>query len=526
MKNKKIFTLLFLLGFVIFDSCTDNFEELNTDTKHPLSADALSLFSNATYNLYDYLNEASVNNNVFRLYAQYWAQTSYPDESQYGQITRNIPDNWFRNNYRDVLLDLKLAKASLAEDLLISEGIKKNMYTQIEFVSIHSWVILVEFFGDIPYFEALDLSIPTPKYDDGKTVYDSLIVRLDTVIKHFDEKFKGFDNDILYNGDISKWKKAANSLKFRMAIRLADSDAAKAKKMIGEIDKSVLILENKDNLKIKYTSAQPYANPVYENLVASGRDDYVPANTLVDIMQTEVEREENQFTSGTEKVKVVDTVIFDPRVHAYFNTDSLKNYDTVWYNIADKKDIRKGSKFFFKENIKYIKAGKYGSSNTYSALTPMSKLIKEPTLSGIVFNAAEGNFLIAEAIERGFMAGNAEQYYNKGIEASCEEWGVDCKKHLLRENVDYSNPKSGSTWKEKISRQKWLALFNNGIEGWNVWRMNGFPKFNKPNTGTTNDPKEDIDFPYRLVYPTNEQTLNPENVPKGVKKTDKLFFMK
>ena len=104
---KKIL-IIALVG--LFVSCTDQFEELNTDKKNPASVTGESLFNNGTERFYQILNNSSVNTNVFRLYSQYWSQCQYPEESQYNMVTRNIPDNWFARIYRDGLNDLNEAK--------------------------------------------------------------------------------------------------------------------------------------------------------------------------------------------------------------------------------------------------------------------------------------------------------------------------------------------------------------------------------------------------------------------------------
>ncbi len=94
MKNK----ILILLFVGIAFSCDDSkYDELNTDTKNPAEVPGETLFTNGNREMFDMMVNTNVNENVFRLYAQNWAQTTYPEESSYNQVTREIPDNVWSN---------------------------------------------------------------------------------------------------------------------------------------------------------------------------------------------------------------------------------------------------------------------------------------------------------------------------------------------------------------------------------------------------------------------------------------------
>lgn len=149
MKNK-FYLLIFL--FAVSSCSTSDFEALNTDTKNPASVPGETLFTNATERFYQILNSASVNDNVFRLYAQYWAQTTYPDESQYNMVGRRNPDNWFTRLYRDVLKDLSESKKNIEAEVAVGaegEVAKVNKLAIIEFNTIHAYATLVDLFGDV-----------------------------------------------------------------------------------------------------------------------------------------------------------------------------------------------------------------------------------------------------------------------------------------------------------------------------------------------------------------------------------------
>ena len=174
MKN---YLLSLLCVTVVLTSCGVD-ESLNIDQKNPSEVPAGGLFTNALKNLGDQMNSCSVNENVFRLYAQYWAQTTYPDESQYNQVTRNIGGSLWTNMYRDVLKDLQGAKELVSN----GEAPSQAQLAIIKFMEVYAYSILVDTFGDVPFTEALDPLNPSPKYDDDATIYTALASHLDEAI--------------------------------------------------------------------------------------------------------------------------------------------------------------------------------------------------------------------------------------------------------------------------------------------------------------------------------------------------------
>lgn len=479
MKNK-FYLLIFL--FAVSSCSTSDFEVLNTDTKNPASVPGETLFTNATERFYQILNSASVNDNVFRLYAQYWAQTTYPDESQYNMVGRRNPDNWFTRLYRDVLKDLSESKKNIEAEVAVGaegEVAKVNKLAIIEFNTIHAYATLVDLFGDVPYTEALDFNNPSPKYDDAKTIYLDLINRLDAAIAKMDVSGAGISSkqDLIYQGDVSLWKKAANSLKLRLAMRMADVDPAKASSMAISAVQGGLISSNAENLSLDYIVTPPFTNPVYEDLVLSGRTDFVGSNTLIDKMNA----------------------LADGRRSQYFDS-----------NLGDGVYV----------------GGVYGSANTYNQGSHMGAKLNSPDNPGIVLSYAEVEFLLAEAVERGIaVGGSAESHYNAGIKASFEEWGASgSDAYLANPKVAYAT--ADGNWKQKIGIQKWFALFNNGLEGWTAWRLLDFQGFNVP------EGLEYKDIPVRFIYSIGEATLNGASVKAaaaaigGDSAETKLFFDK
>lgn len=462
---KKI--IISALTIVTLLSCSID-SELNIDQKNPTKVSASGLFTNGTRTFFDYINSASVNRNVFRLYAQYWSQTTYPDESQFNQTNRKIPDNTFSILYRGALKDLKEAKKTFIENNAKNLETKKAI---VDVVEVYAYTVLVDMFGNVPYSEALTDN-KFPKYDDAKTIYEDLLKRLSVAITNM--KATSVDmGDPIYGGDVSLWKKAANSLKLRMAMRLVDVDAALSKKYAEEAAKDV-IGNNAENFGITYYGAAPNTNPLWVSLVQSGRDDFVGADTMIDLMNP----------------------IKDPRLPLFFNT-----VEGVY------------------------KGGIYGSANASNNYSALSDNLKNPSLKGSGISYAEVKFLLAEAVARGYnVSGTAQEHYNAAIIASITEWGgteLSANVYLKQAGVSYDD----ANWKKSIALQKWIALFNNGFEGWTTYRLFDYPELKSVGS-------DKVKVPTRFVYPENESGFNGTNKKEAVtamggdKRDVKIFWDK
>jgi hypothetical protein len=473
--KKLIIFCLFIFSAI---ACQDDLTELNRDPKRATEVPAVTLFSNAQKNLTDIMTSTNVNENVFRLLAQHWTTTTYTDEPRYDLNTRNIPQTFWNTLYISVLRDLKEAKTVLqADNSIVNAALKQNQLALIEITEVYAWQVLVNTYGDIPYTEALDYTKPSPKYDSAPTVYNDLLTRLDAAIASLNESADSFGSgDLIYGGDVASWKLFANSLKLKMAMIIADVDAAKAKTLSEQAAPNVF-KSNADNATFQYLSSPPNTNPVWVDLVQSGRQDFIVANTLVNRMNA----------------------LGDPRLPKYFTPIS-------------------GA----------FVGGTYGTSNNYTLFSKPAAEIIDPTFRGVLLDYAEVEFLLAEAAARGFnVGGTAAEHYNMAVTASILDWGgteAQATAYLAKPEVNYAT--GGANFKEKIGVQKWIALYNRGWDAWTEWRRLDYPQLQAPADAFSPS------VPVRLTYPVLEQTLNPTNYTQAVSSigqdvlTNKLWWDK
>ncbi len=477
---KKILYSAFFSMLLMMVSCKKDIIDLNVNPKQPEAVPSATLLSNAEINLSDVLASANVNTNIFRLIAQHWTQTTYTDESNYNLNSRSISDRWFAEFYRDVLADLTEASRILeSEKEQISVAVYNNKKVTIEILIVFAYYHLLATYGDIPYTEALNIDIVQPKYDPAPEVFDKLIVRLDEALALINPAEQGYAQaDIILQGDMSKWKMFGNSLKMRMGMLIIDVDPGKSSTMILAAAPNV-VSSNNENLMIHYLTAPPNTNPLWEDLVQSGRSDFVGANTLVD------------------KMKALN----DPRIPLFFEKNEQGNYV----------------------------GGIYGSVNNYNSFSAPTQKLSAPEFPHTFFSYAEMEFYKAEAIERGIaVGGTAEEHYNNAVTASIEEWGgtpAEAAAYLAQPEVNYQT--APGTFKEKIGVQSWIALYNRGFDAWTQWRRLDAPALVAPPNNQSGGA-----VPVRFTYPVIEQNLNKANYQAAAtaigadKMSTKLWFDK
>lgn len=483
---KKILLSIVTLTVLTLSSCVSDNDNFNDDEKKSYDVSAESLLTNAQKELTDQLTTPSVNNNPLRYYVQYWAATLYATESRYNLTQRAIPDTHWTNLYQNVLGNLQTSEQVLLKqvkpgDVTDSDWKKQqqNKVAILEILRVYTYQILVDTFGDIPYSESLqNPKIILPKYDNDAAIYPLLITRLNAAIAKLDTSGKSFDKgDLVYKGNVADWKLFANSLKLKIGINIAESTefAALAKTTIEEAYTAGVILDNPKNALFTYASFAPNYNPIFDNLVASQRNDNVPTTTIINRMNA----------------------LSDPRRPIFFTPMADGTY----------------------------KGGNPGSRNANPYETSYSHVgdaIKKPAAPGVLLEAFEVNFYLAEAAARGLSVGNTpEYYYNKAITLSCNFWGVtpeETNAYLAQPTVAYATaattpiagfPGTGTgTWQEKIGYQEWIALYNRSFQSWTAFRRLDFPILITSSSSLSIARGQ---VPVRWFYPNAEQTVNGTN---------------
>ena len=474
---KKILIIISVL--LALSACT-KLEDLNQNVKDFTTVSGESLYNGATRQFMIQLSTENVNSNLTLMWMQHFANTTYPDESRYDMTTRNVPVNTSNAMYRLVLSNYKEAARVLQDQPLagIPQAQRDNQLAIIEIMTVFAWSYIIENFGDMPYSQALNIDYPSPVYDDALTVYKDLISRLDVAMAQLDVTVggmpTGYDNICGSTpAGTAMWYKFANTLKLRMGLMLYDVDAGYSETVAEAAIPHVFTAG--DVMTMKWLSDAPNENQQFLDFVQSGRDDYVVTSNLIDAMQPSTPRPDTSILIVT---------VTDPRLKFY--AIPVVGSDPPVYL-----------------------GGAQGQANgfpSFSHVNPMHLTADRPW---IISDYTEAEFLLAEAVERGFdVGGTAEEHYNNAVESSILYWGgtpAEADAYLAQPSVAYAT--AFTNWKQKIGTQAWLAYWLRGNTLWNSYRRLDYPRlFAPPNY------KQNIDkVPVRLFYPVSEQTLNAEN---------------
>jgi hypothetical protein len=433
----------------------------NVNPKMAVVVPGSAVFTMAEIQLIEQINSLDQNQNISRLLAQYNSQTTYYGESQWNFYDRSLPDAMWQTLYRDVLLDLKEAKRLFDLDMAISDEVRINRKAVVDILEVYTYHVLVDLNGNVPYTEALQgRENPSPAYDDAATIYTDLINRLTNDALALDNAFDGMgEADVMYHGDIDSWVLFANSLQLRLAMRLADVNPILSKSKAEAAITRGVFSDQSESAALVYFGVTPHVNSIYSNMIEQGRNDFVASNTIVDTMNA----------------------INDPRRPYYFS--QLEG--------------------------EYV-GGPYGYRNVYDQCSSFSEQMLAADFPAILIDYVEVEFLLAEAIARGYTVGvgTVESHYNEGVTQSIVAWGgttTEAATYLAQPVIGYTTGSTAGDFRKKIGLQKWIALYNRGLEGWAEWRRFDTPIFNIARNKTA------ADMPMRMPYPYNEDNLNLAN---------------
>ncbi|MEP7107574.1 MAG: SusD/RagB family nutrient-binding outer membrane lipoprotein [Ferruginibacter sp.] len=522
MKSFKNISNLCLLVLVIFiaNSCTKDFKDENTDPK-------LITEEKVTPELL--LTTAEVNakgglgfSNAGDFCGMTTSDANLPFDDRFDDGAWNAVYTTIGNNLAAIIRKTESDP----------EMINKKSIARI----LKAWIFseATDIYGDIPYFESNkspENSIATPKYDSQKSIYEDIFKELKEAAAALIAGKPSYGNsDLIYGGDPAKWKKFANSLRLRLALRVRYVDAVMAKNNMTDLVESDLILSTDDEA-LFFTSNDntSHWNGAYYNLVnyASGPEtkDLI-AKTVLDIL-----------SGGNSRNPI------DPRIRIYADTAYASwpptlNPPLPYFGYRGKPLL--GGAVPVEEKYPY------GAEST----SRISDFWYVPAIEQPILRSSEVYFALAEAVLFGLRTGDANVYFKKGIMAGVSEtqhlfnrtkdqvalvekkirpnWGsaninaLLAHKEMKQSEIDIflaspTTTLAGSTEEmhEQIMNQKIVALYPNSTEGWSEWRRTGYPRV----LVTTNDYSGLKGVSYRRGhYPSVEGLINSSNYNEAIQR--------
>ncbi len=474
MKTRKLYILAVLL--LSLASCSKELDEVNTNPNATESAQPDYLLTGAIKNTVDAYWGTANNMNSSLLFAQQWAKVQYTEEDRFIYSNSSFSTLWSTGYSRGI--------TSFNKIIEMENTTGNSNYSGVA-LTLRSWVylLLTDAYGDIPYSQAGKISeFVTPAYDKQKDVYFGLLNDLKAAKAQLDPSGKPIAGDVIYNGNIDKWKKLANSLRLRIALRIADREPARAKQELDDIAAAgdTYLSDNSDIAQLLYQNS-PQQNPV--SALFETRDDYRISKTIVDKL----------------------TSLNDPRLGIYASktqTTTPEGYVGLPNGLTNSEA----------STIGFAKTSKPGAY----FLAPLSP--------AVIFSYAELLFDRAEAAARGLTAEDPASLYRLGVLASLKQFSIadDAATAYANQAAIQYDP---ANYKKSIGEQKWLALFGQGLEAWAEVRRLDYPQLQaSPNTVLNGQ------IPVRFIYPGTEQSLNGQSYKNAVASqgpdllTTKLWF--
>ena len=415
MKNYIKNWSLILIAVFAFQACeTVDFGNENLNPNSPSTASTAALLTNAQRFIPTVVSE--VNSNMM---VQYISQITYTEGSRYEQFEWSY-DDWYSGPLKDLqeIIDLNTEDPEAYKN----GGTTENQIAVARIMKAYFYLYLTDRWGMIPYSEALQGSENIkPKFDTQEAIYTSLFTEIDEALGSINTSgtLKG---DILFNGDMSHWKKFANTMKLVMAMRVSNANQSLGQQKLTEAYNAGVIGSVAENMHYPYLTEDTNDNPWQDRFQT--REDFAVSDVFIDFLNNHN----------------------DPRIASYAElplSDATGTYVGCPYGVANPNVLQSDISFITSDII-------YDGTQT----------------GGMIFSYAQICFSMAEAALRGMTTvGDAETWYNLGIDASMAQWGVaeaDAAAYKAQAEVAYDAAKG----LEQIATQKWAALYMQGAEAW------------------------------------------------------------
>ena len=448
-------------------ACDQGLTEINDNPNSPTSVQPPLLFANA---LTDATGRAGFDINLTGLWAQHFSNTRFTEPTRYA-ITASQMNNAWSGFYSGGLEDLQtIINTTTAEE-------SPNLLGPALVMKSFLFGMMTDLWGDIPYSLALtgDATTP-PAYDRQQDIYAGMFADLTTASNMLGGAGPTYGSaDLFYNGDPAKWKRFANSLRLRHALRLTKVDPGTAETEALAAIAAGVLTSNADMPLLKYPGDGSNDSPLYNTFRT--REDQHLSEALVDTMK-------HLYIS----IAANDTT-FDPRLAVYANP-IVASPDRALY-VGQPSGVSESDATLFG----LTKTSKPG--NFYTARTTPA----------ILMSYADVLLDQAEVAARGWGTGDPASLYAAGVRASMQYNQIpeaQITAYLASPRVAYV-PATGLA---QIQLQKWIALYGQGVEAWIEYRRTNVPNLVAgPAVVTT--PQI---VPRRFLYPTSEQSFNNANL--------------
>jgi hypothetical protein len=474
----------------------------------PSSPPSNAVFNNAVFNIVNSTRDTWWLGRFTQNTMQYWQQAEYGDEDRYA-YRESMRQTWatFYLTLENLRIVINLNEDPATKVNMMAYGANQNQIACARIMMAYTFHIMTDTWGDIPYysygsnnpnFQALQLAganqVIYPVYAPQAEIYADLLKELQEAEAQLDITLPGFKSgDIIYRGDVAKWKLFANSLRLKIALKIRKANATLANTHINDAIAKGVIMSNANNAIFTYEAVDKNASPMYRAWNVTKRKDFAVSNTLITLLKGENIYGHN----GTVHTVPITTNpfpgLYDPRIEQYAERNIDGHY--VGMPVAETSG--------------------QAATITWKSFPHIANITGKADYAPVLIEYAEIAFILSEL--------NAwdQTHYENGIRASMQKWGVPTA------SINTYIGLVPAAGEETVLTQKYIALYMDGQTAWSEYRRTGYPRIlMKPGNYTVYRPFNDThylfvfspipaeitnDLPRRMQYPQYEQTLNGDN---------------
>lgn len=399
---------------------------------------------------------------------------------------------------------------------------QSNLHAICRIMKVYYFSRLTDLYGDIPYSEAGQAyinGIARPRYDKQEDIYNDFFKELSAASAALDYSKDKNTQDLFYKGDVVQWKKFANSLHLRLAMRLVKVNPALAKQEVESAFAGGVFTSNSDICKLVHENVQNDYVDIRGNGLSGALNQgdvvyYRLCNTVINAMKSTNDPRLDYIAKYyiDNPFKPFERIDISTQVKAQVGTSGVNSGNFIWDDYKNAFDI----------TVPELGGATYTvNNNTQKAQLANFLIANNAPFLHLTY--AEVEFLLADACFRwGInLGGNYTAHYNRGLAASCGQLSLFPSGPVISDvaitQFQNDNPLQPGNELRMINTQLWLALLMNGPEAYANWRRSGFPVLTPgfyPGYSTINT------IPRRFEYPLSEKVQNADNVNAAIQRID------
>jgi hypothetical protein len=473
----------------------DNLTDINENPNAPTSLAPEFLLPSLIRGIADELiGESNIDLPSASLFAQHAARIQYAGTDRYDLGTDYGSDFW--DSYWDLSGDPPEGAFVLSQ-LMVDQAVELGDANQTAVAMIlraYAAHNLTDMYGDVPYFEAVkgasENAVIRPVYDSQSAIYDDLFTQLTAATTMINVGASGFPGgDLIYSGDMDKWRRFGNSLRLRLAMRISEVNPTKAASEAAAAVAAGVMEDDSHSAALWYSASAPDNNPMWLGFVERPGD-YRPAAFFIDEMLARN----------------------DPRVRMHADA-TVDGHGQMYRGMPNGYNDDRGFDANGERDFDYV--------------SQVGAWHLRPEAPAFFMEYAETLLLQAEAADRGWISGSAKDFYEAGIAASMRVYADGCAADcgafvtpavpgITQAEIDayLAHPMvawdgggiGGESNRSLIYRAYWFQLWDQGLEAYNKYRRTNVPHL-IPGIDSFN-----ALVPQRYPYPRDEQTFNETNV--------------